>query len=64
MPFATWMYLEIVTLSEVSQTEKAKYLISLICETLKKWYKWTYLQTRNRVTDVEKQTYGHQEGKG
>ena len=21
--------------------------------TLKKWYKWTYLQNRNRVTDVE-----------
>ena len=20
---------------------------------LKKWYKWTYLQNRNRVTDVE-----------
>ena len=36
MPFAPWMYLEIVTLSEVSQTEKAKYLISLICEILKK----------------------------
>ena len=31
---------------------------------LKKWYKWTYLQNRNRVTDVEKQTYGYQGGKG
>ena len=33
MPFAaTWMDLEIVTLSEVSQTEKDKYrMISLIC---------------------------------
>ena len=31
MPFAaTWMDLEIVILSEVSQTEKDKYMISLI----------------------------------
>ena len=35
MPFApTWMDLEIVILSEVSQTEKDKYhMISLICGT-------------------------------
>ena len=32
MPLAaTWMDLEIVILSEVSQTEKDKYVISLIC---------------------------------
>ena len=32
MPFAaTWMDLEIITVSEVSQTEKDKYHISLIC---------------------------------
>ena len=32
MPFvATWMHLEIVILSEVSQTEKVKYHISHIC---------------------------------
>ena len=32
MPFAaTWMDLQIVILSEVSQTEKDKYMISLIC---------------------------------
>ena len=38
MPFAaTWMDLEIVLLSEVSQTEKDKYLIILlICGILKK----------------------------
>ena len=28
---ATWMYLEMIILSEVSQTEKDKYMISLIC---------------------------------
>ena len=32
MPFtATWMDLEIIILSEVSQTEKGKYMISLVC---------------------------------
>ena len=37
MPFAaTWMYLDIIIPSEVSQTEKGKYMISLICGILKK----------------------------
>ena len=38
MPFeATWIDLEIIILSEVSQIEKDKYLMmSLICEILKK----------------------------
>ena len=32
MPFvATWMDLEIIILSEVSQKEKDKYMISLLC---------------------------------
>ena len=55
MPSAvTWMDLEIVILSEVSQTEKDKYhMILLICSILKKVYKWAYLQKRNKVTDVE-----------
>ena len=26
---------------------------------LKKWYKWTYLQNRNRVTDVENNLMGN-----
>ena len=33
---ATWVDLEIVILSEVSQTEKDKYMISLICGIFKK----------------------------
>ena len=40
--------------TEWSQTEKDKYhMISLIKGVLKKAYKWTYLQNRNRVTGVE-----------
>ena len=50
LPFAaTWMDLEIIILSEVSQMEKDKYhMISLIylhVECKKKRYEWTYLQT-------------------
>ena len=52
MPFtAIWMDLEIVILNKVNQTEKDKYhMISLIRGIfLKKQYKWTYLQNRNRL---------------
>ena len=36
MPFAvTWVYLEIILLSEICQTEKDKYhIISLICDIM------------------------------
>ena len=55
MPFAaTWMDLEIIILSEDSQTVKDKHhVISLICGT-KKGYRRTYLQNRNKLTDFEK----------
>ena len=37
MPFATtWMDLEMIILSKVSQKKKDKYMISLICGILKK----------------------------
>ena len=41
MPFAaTLMDLEIVILSEISETEKGKYhMILLTCRIFKKWYK-------------------------
>ena len=50
--------------SEGSQTEKNKpHMISFICRILKKLYKWTYLQNRNRLNRVREQTYGYQEGR-
>ena len=45
--------LETVKVSEVSQKEKDKYIISLMWN-LQKWYRWTCLQKRNRITDIEK----------
>ena len=30
---------------------------------LKKWYKWIYLQNRNRLTDIENKTYDFQRDK-
>ena len=52
MPFAaTWMDLEIVILSEVSQTQKDKYMILLIGGTPQKM--GTNLQNRSRVVDAE-----------
>ena len=65
MPFAaTQMDLEIIILSEVSQTEKDKYyMISLICGI----YKITQMNlfTKQKQTHRHrKQTYGYQRGKG
>ena len=49
---ATRIGLYVVLLSKVSQTEKDKYIILLICG-IQTRYKLTYLQNRNRVIDVE-----------
>ena len=56
MPFAaTWMDLESVILSEVSQTEKEPYLvIALICGIWKEMIQMN-LQNRKRLTDLENQ---------
>ena len=51
---ATRMDLEMVILSEVSHTEKENYhMTSLLTESKKKLYQWTYLQNRNRLTDLK-----------
>ena len=50
----TWMDLETVIQSEVSQKEKNKYFyINTYMWNLEKWFRWTSLQGRNRDTDVE-----------
>ena len=49
------------------QNEGIHYVFSFrLCVPLvsSKWYKWTCLQNRNRVTDVGKKTYGYQVGRG
>ena len=54
MPFgATWMQLETLKLSEVSQKEKDTIWHHFYLES-KIWHKWTYLYNRNRLTDIEK----------
>ena len=47
---ATWMDLEIIILSEVSQTEKDKYhMISLICRILKKMIQMNLFTKQKRT---------------
>ena len=51
MPFAaTWRDLEILILSEIRPRH---HMISLICGIVKKGFKGTFLQNRNRLTDLE-----------
>ena len=63
MPFAaTWMDLDIITLSEVSQTKKDKYyMISLICGTLKSDTNELYKTETHRQRT---HTYGYQRRRG
>ena len=58
MPFAaTWMDLEIMTLSDVSQKEKGKYhMISLICGIEK--------MTQRNLSMKQKQNHRHREQTG
>ena len=61
----TWMDLETVRQSEVSQTEKNKYhILTHICGIWKNWYRQSYLQSRNRDTDVENRHMDTKEEKG
>ena len=50
---ATWMDLEIIILSEVSQKEKDRYHIYHLYVESEIWHKWTYWQNRNRLIDLE-----------
>jgi len=54
MPFAaTWMDLEVITLSEVSRARTNNIWYYLHVQAKKKRCKWTYSQNRNRPTDTE-----------
>ena len=54
MPFAaTWMDLEIIILSEVRKRKTRIIWYLEYMWNLKKWYKWTFLQIRNRFTDFK-----------
>ena len=66
MPFAaTWMDLEIIIPSEVSQTEKDKYhTILFICGILKeKKIQMNLFMKQKETHRHRKQTYGYQRGK-
>ena len=60
MPFAaTWMDLEVVILSEVSQTEKEKYhMISLTCES--KTIQMNLFTKQKQTHRFRERTYGYQ----
>ena len=52
MPFAaTWMYVDIIILSEVSQTNTI--CCYLYVDSKSKQHKQTHLQNRNRHTDIQ-----------
>ena len=65
MPFAaTWMDLQIIILSEVSQTEKGKYhMISLDIWNLKKMIQMNLFKKQKQTHRFKKQTYDYQRGK-
>ena len=59
---ATCMQCEIIILCEVSQTKTNIIWYDLYME-YKIWHKWTCLQNRNRVTDIENSGFQGQEGR-
>ena len=54
MPFAaTWRDLEIFMLNEIRQRRRNIIWHLLYAKSKKKWYKWTYLQNRKSLADLE-----------
>ena len=64
MPFAaTWMGLEIIILSEVSQKQKDKYpMTSLTCGIFKKMTQMNLFTRQKQTQGLQEQTYGYQSG--
>ena len=59
------MDLESVIHSEVSQKEKNKYFtVNAYTWNPEKWYRWIYLQGRNRDMDVENKCRDTKRGRG
>ena len=57
---ATWMDLEIITLSEVSQTDKDKYHDNTYMWNLKKMVQMNLFTKHKQTHRHRKQTYGYQ----
>ena len=45
--------LEYVVQSDVSQKEEQISYINIFIQNLEKWYRWTYLQDRNRDINIK-----------
>ena len=61
---ATRIDLEIIMQSEGQTERQISYDIAYMCNLKKKWYKWTYLQNRNRLIDLENKLMVTKEGSG
>ena len=61
---ATWMGLDIFILSEVRERKTNVICYHFYVKSKKKWYKLTYSQNRNRVTDIETNLWVTLEEKG
>ena len=63
MPFAaTWVDLEIIILSK-SDGERQISWHHLCVNSKKKWYKYTYLQNINKITNIENKIMDNGMGK-
>ena len=58
------MQLEIIILREESQKEKDNIIWYHFYMESKIWYKWNYLENRNRFTDTDQAVVAKEEGEG
>ena len=58
------LYIKLCIQSEVSQMEKNKYCNNAYMWNLEKWQRWTYLQSRNRDTDIKNKCIDTKRGWG